>query len=207
MAKDKKSFLLYCDIIHTVEKLTDEQAGNLFKHILNYVNDRNPITDSLITELTFEPIKQQLKRDLKKYEELVVKRSLAGIASAESRKQSQHMLTSVESVQHTSTNSTDIVIDTVTDIVKDKGKEKRKRDVATFVAPMVKEVEDYFVENKYPRDLAIKFYNGYAIADWHDSKGNKIKNWKQKAVQVWFREENKITTSTTKTSLQKAIRV
>ncbi len=27
MATDKKSFLLYCDLIHTVEQLTDEQAG------------------------------------------------------------------------------------------------------------------------------------------------------------------------------------
>jgi len=26
MADDKKSFLLYCDVLHTVEKLTDEQA-------------------------------------------------------------------------------------------------------------------------------------------------------------------------------------
>jgi hypothetical protein len=39
MAKDKKSFVLYCDIIHTIEQLTDEQAGHLFKHVLYYVND------------------------------------------------------------------------------------------------------------------------------------------------------------------------
>ena len=80
MADNKKSFLLYTDIIHTVDKLTDEQAGNLFKHILKYVNDLNPVPDNIITELTFEPIKQQLKRDLKKYEELVIKRSLAALS-------------------------------------------------------------------------------------------------------------------------------
>ena len=45
MAKDKKSFVLYCDIIHTIEQLTDEQAGHLFKHVLYYVNDLNPDTD------------------------------------------------------------------------------------------------------------------------------------------------------------------
>ncbi len=43
MAEEKKGFLLYSDIIHTIEKLTDEQAGVLFKHILKYVNDLNPI--------------------------------------------------------------------------------------------------------------------------------------------------------------------
>ena len=61
MAKDKKSFLLYCDIIHTVEKMPTEKAGELFKHILQYVNDQNPKTDDLIVQLVFEPIKQQLK--------------------------------------------------------------------------------------------------------------------------------------------------
>ena len=68
MAKEKKGFLLYCDILHTIEKLNDEQAGKLFKHILRYVNDQNPVTDDILTEVVFEPIKQTLKRDLEKYE-------------------------------------------------------------------------------------------------------------------------------------------
>lgn len=67
MAKDKKSFLLYVDLIHTIEKLTDEQAGKLFKHVLRYVNDQHPESDQF-TEVVFEPIKQTLKRDLEKYE-------------------------------------------------------------------------------------------------------------------------------------------
>lgn len=67
MAKEKNGFVLYCDIIHTAEKLTDEQAGKLFKHILRYVNDQNPECD-FVTEIAFEPIKQTLKRDLVKYE-------------------------------------------------------------------------------------------------------------------------------------------
>ena len=70
MATDKKSFLLYCDIIHTIDQLTDEQAGHLFKHILQYVNDKDPETDNVITKIAFEPIKQSLKRDLQKYEDI-----------------------------------------------------------------------------------------------------------------------------------------
>jgi len=67
MAQNKKSFLLYVDLIHTIEKLNDEQAGKLFKHVLRYVNDKNPESDQF-TEVVFEPIKQTLKRDLEKYE-------------------------------------------------------------------------------------------------------------------------------------------
>lgn len=84
MAKDKKSFVLYCDLLPTIDKLTDEEAGKLFKHLLNYVNDNNPESDRL-TELLFEPIKRQLKRDLKKFEMIKEKRSEAGKAGANKR--------------------------------------------------------------------------------------------------------------------------
>jgi len=68
MAENKKSVLLYCDIIHTVEELTDQEAGVLFKHYLRYVNDQNPTPPDRITAIAFEPIKQTLKRDLRKWE-------------------------------------------------------------------------------------------------------------------------------------------
>lgn len=78
MAENKKSFILYCDIVKTIEKLPNEVAGELFKHLLDYVNDRDPKTDNLLVEVAFEPIKQQLKRDLEKYEESKVSRSDSG---------------------------------------------------------------------------------------------------------------------------------
>jgi hypothetical protein len=78
MAEDKKSFLMYCDLIHTIKKMPDEKAGLLFKHLLAYVNDENPITDDLLIELTFEPIKQQLKRDLIKWENEIIKKGDSG---------------------------------------------------------------------------------------------------------------------------------
>jgi hypothetical protein len=85
MAKDKKSFILYSDAIHTVEKLSDTDAGQLLKHLLRYVNDQNPTTENPLVEIAFEPIKQQLKRDLVKFEDVKVKRSEAGKAGANKR--------------------------------------------------------------------------------------------------------------------------
>jgi hypothetical protein len=85
MAKDKKSFILYSDAIHTVEKLSDMDAGQLLKHLLRYVNDQNPTTENPLVEIAFEPIKQQLKRDLVKFEDVKVKRSEAGKAGANKR--------------------------------------------------------------------------------------------------------------------------
>jgi hypothetical protein len=79
MAKDKKSFLLYVDLIHTVDKLPNDKAGELFKLILNYVNDLNPTTEDLLLNVAFEPIKQQLKRDLRRYESICERNKINGL--------------------------------------------------------------------------------------------------------------------------------
>lgn len=79
MAEGKKSFVLYCDLIHTIEKMPHDKAGELFLHILKYVNDLNPVSEDLIINLTFEPIKQQLKRDLQKWDNELLKKSEGGI--------------------------------------------------------------------------------------------------------------------------------
>jgi len=90
MADGKKSFVLYCDLIHVVKKLPKDKAGELLVTILEYVNDLNPVVQDLTVELVFEPIKQQLKRDLKKWEsgqsDRIQKARVAGIASGEARR-------------------------------------------------------------------------------------------------------------------------
>jgi len=106
MAKDKKSFVLYADLIHTVKQLPSDKAGDLFKHILSYVNDENPETEDIIVKIAFEPIKQQLKRDLNKWDDIRKKRSEAGKSSANKRKEKKAKATSVKSVKQTLTNST-----------------------------------------------------------------------------------------------------
>jgi hypothetical protein len=49
---------------------------------MRYVNDQNPVTDNPLVDIAFEPIKQQLKRDLVKFEDVKGKRSEAGKAGA-----------------------------------------------------------------------------------------------------------------------------
>ncbi len=61
--------------------------------------------------------------------------------------------------------------------------------------PSLEEVKAYFKENGYSLDIAEKAFRSYDVANWHDSKGNKIKNWKQKMINVWFREEYKVSNS------------
>lgn len=114
MAKDKKSFVLYSDLIRSIEHLTNEEKGILFNHLLEYVNDLNPILKDRLILTAWKPIELQLKRDLIKFEEVKLKRSNAGKRSAElkAKKNSDNIQqnstnsTSVDFVQQTSTNST-----------------------------------------------------------------------------------------------------
>lgn len=74
----KKSFVLYADQREVFEELSNEDAGKLIKHIYAYVNDENPETEDKIIRLAFLPIKTQLKRDLKLWEDKKQVRSEAG---------------------------------------------------------------------------------------------------------------------------------
>lgn len=156
MADNKKSFLMYTDLIYTFEELTDEEAGRLIKHIFRYVNDKNPDAPDRLTKISFEPIKQALKRDLVKYEQIREKKRLAGLASAESKKQNQHKSTRVESVEHNTTQSTVndnvIVIDNDIEIVKEKrGIKKAVAFDFSFVANNFSEPFMKWIE--YKKDL------------------------------------------------------
>src|SRR4030042_2543276 len=68
MAQGKKSIVVYADWISIFSGLEDDEAGRLIKHFFQYVNDTDPEPPDRLTKLLFEPIKQTLKRDLKKYE-------------------------------------------------------------------------------------------------------------------------------------------
>jgi hypothetical protein len=109
MAENKKSVLLYCDIIHTVEELDDVDAGLLFKHYLRYVNDQNPEPPSKLIKIVFEPIKQNLKRDLVKWIKKSERNTQIAIAGWEKRKNAN----ACERIK-VDANYADIVTDKVT---------------------------------------------------------------------------------------------
>ena len=167
MAENKKSFVLYSDLIKSIEHLTYEEKGILLTHLLEYVNDMNPILTDRLILTAWNPIELQLKRDLKKYEEVKAKRSIAGKRSAELRalkndEQNSTNSTSVESVQQCSTNSTvndndndndnDNVTDNVNDNVilleKETKEENLPKENQTEIFPESESVEPGAEERK-----------------------------------------------------------
>jgi hypothetical protein len=193
MAENKKSFILYCDQKGVWDKLDDAQAGRLIKHIISYVNDDNPVAPDFITELAFEPIKQSLKRDLKKWENQQEQRSEAGKRSAEVRKRNAKLAerdsTTVNerSISSTVNGSVSVnVNDNVNVSSKDDG----------IKPPSLEEVISYFDENGYTKESATKMFEYYEESRkprgrvWKDGRGNTVKNWKQKARSIWFKPDN-----------------
>lgn len=117
MAKDKKSFILYADQIGLFEALPDAEAGRLIKTIFQYINDKNPEIKDVLLRVAFEPIKLQLKRDLKNWEAERSGRSEAGKKGMASRWKNK--ITKDNSVIPVITKITDTVNVTVTDTVND----------------------------------------------------------------------------------------
>jgi hypothetical protein len=155
MAQGKKSFVLYTDLIHVVRKLPKDVRGDLFLIILEYVNDNLDIVQAMeevdmLLSVTFEPVKQQLKRDLRKYEEKQLQRSLAGKRSAELRtvQQNERNSTTVDGRQQT---STDNVNDSVNDNVNDSDDNKLSGEIPQRFICEVEKIKDFMEsgENAY----------------------------------------------------------
>lgn len=211
MAENKKSFVLYADLLSVVKKivLKDREnktnyGGELFLHILEYVNDLEPVAIDFIVEMAFEPIKLQLKRDLKKYELIKEKRSNAGKVSAESRQQKPTKSTSVDFVEQTSTNPTvnDNVNVTVNDNVNESKEEEgfRAPDLSKSNLfrepnfPTKNEVLECFVQNGGTKDMAKAFWERNESTGWF-YKGSPITNFRNMVpsfVSNWNRNNSKV---------------
>ena len=185
MAKDKKSFVAYCDWLESFEELTDEEAGRLAKHLFRYVNDLNPEAPDKITKMCFIPIKQSLKRDLVKYEERADRARENGAKGGRPKtKKTQSVIS--EPKKPDSVNVSVSVNDSVSVSSKDDG----------IKPPSLDEVIAYFDENGYTKESATKMWEYYEESRkpngrvWKDGRGNTVKNWKQKARSIWFKPDN-----------------
>lgn len=228
MANGKKSVVMYCDLIHTVNKLTDEQAGKLFKHYLAYVNDLNPVCDDILIEIAFEPIKQSLKRDLDKWEDKKDGRSVNGRVGnlkrwhpdlyesvekeeitleeaeniAQSRKESPSDISESQksqTVANVAVSVSDSVSDSVT--VSDSVSDTNK-----IIIP---EYEDFLSHalSKIPdlKEESVKLkYDSWIENGWKDGNDKPVKNWKAKLTNTvqYLERKPKSTSQMTKEEVE-----
>ena len=179
MAENKKSFILYTDQSGVFNQLPDELAGKLIKHIFSYVNDENPICEDLIINIAFEPIKQSLKRDLKRWEEYVEKQSVNGRKGGRPKKANESQKTQPFFEKPKKADSVSV---SVSDNVNDNVNKKR------FIKPTIEEIK-----NEFPSFNAEKFFNYYESNGWKVGK-NPMKDWKA-SVRTWINKNDIIVTT------------
>ena len=64
-----------------------------------------------------------------------------------------------------------------------KRENKRNKEEKKFIPPSLEEIEKYVLE-KQLKVNAKQFYAYFTEGNWVDSKGNPVKNWKQK-ILTW----------------------
>jgi hypothetical protein len=74
-------------------------------------------------------------------------------------------------------------------------KNDKNKDRATQTHPTLQDVKSYFAEKGYKVEVGIRAFEYYDSAGWKDSKGNPVRNWKQKMIAVWMKDENKAVVS------------
>lgn len=185
MADGKNTIVIYRDWKNIFDKLTDDEAGKLIKHLFAYVNDENPKSDRLV-ELVFEPIKVTLKRDLKHWESVVNKRREAGKLGgrpSDKKKQTKAKKAKGYFEKQTKAKKPDSVIDSDSVIVIDNEINNNYKEKSTrFIPPTQIEIENYCLERRNDVDPK-KWFNFYQAKNWMIGR-NKMKDWKA-AVRTW----------------------
>lgn len=182
----KNSFVFYTDYINQIELLNMQQRGLLFTAVMYYVAGREPPELDGITSMAFSFIRNQLDKDIEKYNRTVEARREAGKkggrppvkpneANAFSEKQKKQ--TKAKKPDNDNVNDNDNVLkeNTLAGV-----KEKR------FAPPTLENVIGYCREMGYSMD-AQRFIDFYASKGWMVGK-NIMKDWKA-AVRNWARQD------------------
>lgn len=120
-----KSFILHKDSLSVLNKLTDEQAGKLFKSIFIYQTENILPNDDFIS-IIFEPFFNQFKRDADNYKKTCEARKIAGskggkqkVANANKSKQKVANLADSDSKNKNKSESKNEIILTENNIYKE----------------------------------------------------------------------------------------
>lgn len=187
---DKKSFVMYESWGAAIEKMSNEQAGELIKAIYAYQKDPDAVPEDPALAFVFELIKQQLDADSQRYKEACAARSEAGkkggrpktnasdkkqMVSEESKK-SKCFSEKAKKADNDNEYDNDLKENTLEGV-----KEKR------IAPPTLENVSEYCREMGYTNVDAARFIDFYTSNGWMVGK-NRMKDWKA-AVRNWDRRE------------------
>jgi hypothetical protein len=171
MSKEKKSFVLYNDNKTIFDMLSNEQAGQLIKHIFDHANGIQAEAAEFWLKIAFEPIRLQMVRDGLKYVETCEK-------NKENARKRKHATASDRMRPHAKHADNDNDNDNDNDTDTDNERE----GVNPLVKPALSDLLVFMSKEEGQR-----FLNHYNANGWKVGR-NKMVDWKQ-AAEKWANNE------------------
>jgi hypothetical protein len=195
-----KSFIIHKDSLSVLNKLTDEQAGKLFKAIFDY-QINNVLPEDTLTSIIFEPFLNQFKRDEEKYQN-VVERNKINIAKRWNKPNTKN--TTGKNGIPKDTKNTDSDSKNKSDSDSDSKNDNDSKNDSNlsnniniknkrFTKPTIQELISFcneFALNIDPQ----QFIDYYEANGWKINK-NPMKDWQATARNWHRRNADKITTT------------
>ena len=186
MAKGKASFLVYCDLIEKVDHLTHEELGRLFWHMLEYVNDKDPVMEDRVLLSAWKHIEVQMKKDLQKYRDRCKKNS------ENAKKRWNKNDATASDRMRTSAKHADID----KDIDKDIDTSTNVDDMHPTLSDVMEKVLDLYGEDvvhsmsEFFRTSAKAFFYHYDSQGWVKGNGLPLTNWETK-LKEWVEKDRR----------------
>ena len=168
----RKYLCVYYDIIPSLDILSDAEAGRLLKGALHYSAFGEAPDLPGNERFTWPMIMAQIDRTNAKYEE----------QCATNKRIATERYANARPV----TNRND-PLPKQEEEKEEKKEEEKKREVKRFAPPTLDEVRAYVTEKGLSVD-PVKFFDYFTEGNWIDSKGNPVRNWKQK-ILTWSNKE------------------
>ena len=175
-------FYLFTDYSEKFKRLSDEQFGQLVRALLTYKKTgEEPEIDDLVVGMAFDVIRMDIDKQAETYRN----KAEAGRKGGSKTKQLEAELSKPKQTEAEESKPKQ---DEAEASIKRKRKikEEEKEDIKEnqvrekrFTPPTLEEVQAYCQERHSPVD-PVQFFNYFSEGNWTDSKGNKVRNWKQK---------------------------
>lgn len=181
----RESFIFYRSFYESIKELESDIQSEIYNAIMEYQFNGKEVKLSGVSKSIFTLIKPQLEANNIRYKN----GKKGGRPKTELKPNNNQKETEMKPNENENVNVNENDI-----------KENTKRKI--FKPPTLEEVEDYCKQRNSPVD-AKAFYEYFETGGWVDSKGNKVKNWKQKIITwennrkpkedktpEWFNENN-----------------
>lgn len=182
---NKKSFVLYYDLIYIIKKISLAERGEIFTNILDYVNEKiiPDHSNNLALDIIFSQIKMQLDRDKLLWENKAkinsINGSKGGKANATKRKRTvangserkrnvaNQAVNGTVNVNGTVTDNVNVtIINSVVDYFNARAKNQVKKPSIETAANIIK-----IIQEGYTLDDFYSVINFITTSQWHIDNG------------------------------------